>query len=128
MDFYGDGNYFAYKGEGICGVSNFEGGNPPSTVAAAGYPNGDLGRGAPANGGGGGNNHNNGGGGGAGAAGRGGSAAYFGGYSPDFVGIGGINPPSSTNPLYAFFGLYFTIPFFFFNYFKYEQRNTHLKI
>ena len=109
MGYYGDGYYYAYKGEGICGTFNYYG----YGLSEAGYPNGDLGRGAPANAGGGGNNHNNGGGGGAGAGGRGGSAAYFHDDSSAYAGIGGATPSFSANPLYAFFGLYFI-----FNYYQ----------
>ena len=108
VDYYGDGKYYGYKGEGFCGMFNFFGGISP---AEAGYPNGDLGRGAPANAGGGGNNHNNGGGGGAGAGGNGGTGGSFIGYSSSYVGIGGKKSPVLGDPLYAFFGL----NFYFFN-------------
>ncbi len=105
------------KGEGIAGTPRFvatqpfgtfnvRGSNVTTDLTTSNYPNGDEGRGAPANAGGGGNEHNSGGGGGAngGNGGMGGRAFNgFGSNPPQFDGFvggfGGTALPSNPQRL-----------------------------
>jgi uncharacterized repeat protein (TIGR01451 family) len=94
LDYVGtnSGTIGAGKGEGTAGTPQFVwNGTLPVDNGSQGYPNGDYGRGAPANAGGGGNFHNSGGGGGGngGVGGKGGIPWQGAGGSLDSGGRGG---------------------------------------